>query len=73
MYTIKKTRIKGKAVVYTDTYTLETNSFYQAQVMFSDIVGKEVDWLLLSNIKATIQLFKNDKLQNEINLNIKNK
>lgn len=73
MYTIKKTRHEGNQVIYQDTYTLNTQQLYDAQIMFLDIVKKESEWMLFNNIKISIQLFKNDILKNEIKLNIKSK
>lgn len=71
MYTIKRTRTEKKSIVFQDTYAIESTNLQDALEFYLRVCNKEMQWLLLSNIKVKVQLFKNDELRNEIDIHIK--
>lgn len=73
MYTIKLTRTEKREIVYQDTYTIDAPYMQEAYEHYLKVCSREIEWLLFSNIKTKVQLFKNDELKNEIDINIKSK
>ena len=71
MYTIKRTRTEKNSIVFQDTYAIESTDLQDALEFYLKVCNKEMHWLLLSNIKVKVQLFKNDELKNEIDIHIK--